>query len=479
MDWGKVKDTATGSVSGIPGVGKSIGSTVSGGYKAAIGGVPGIKEQLGMSNDKGNELNAQLKQQGEDYWKNMSGLSDKMSGTGASYSSAMRGVGNAYLNSTNAAESGYRTSMSGLSNQARDQATNAQKVYDQNILPSALGIMDNARSEASQAMTLAQAQDPNNPVAGAFRQFYDTQAGNEGKSGLASVGVMQSLGAQATANQMGGMPMTGGQMQALMASNQSQAGQAMANVQRRQQDLRDQGTAQGWLQTQAAYDRGQQAKDRYSNSVGNLSSLQGANIGQQQGLRGEQGQYGTDILNSNNRQAGNAASVNSGQAGLDYQLGMGNLNRQAGIATGQFGMQSGMTQGDIQAQNAQQASRAQMLPGIMGGVGAGLGSIAGPGGAAVGQQMGTTMGGVTAQGSYAPASYGPGNYGYQQGGGYGGGQGQSSGIFNTLAQGQMNQGQSPYSWGGQGAATGAVQGYQPYGAAGSGGGIGNLMNGIS
>jgi hypothetical protein len=35
------------------------------------------------------------------------------------------------------------------------------------------------------------------------------------------------------------------------------------------QSLRDQGTAQGWLQSQNAFDRGQQALDRY----GNLSQM--------------------------------------------------------------------------------------------------------------------------------------------------------------------------------------------------------------
>ena len=66
------------------------------------------------------------------------------------------------------------------------------------------------------------------------------------------------------------MPLSTGQMQGMMAQNQNQAGQAFANVQQRMQSLRDQGVAQGWNQTQAAYNRGVGALDRY----GSLSQMQ-------------------------------------------------------------------------------------------------------------------------------------------------------------------------------------------------------------
>jgi hypothetical protein len=126
-------------------------------------------------------------------------------------------------------------------------------------------------SEAKMRMTEAQARDPNNPVSVAFRNFYDQQAGNEGRQGLADVGVMQSLGAQAFGGQMGsGAPLSTGQMQAMMAQNSNQAGQAFANVQQRMQALKDQGVAQGWLQTQNAYNRGVGALDRY----GSLSQME-------------------------------------------------------------------------------------------------------------------------------------------------------------------------------------------------------------
>lgn len=124
----------------------------------------------------------------------------------------------------------------------------------------ALGI----EADAKMRMTEAQARDPNNPVAVAFRQFYEQQAGQEGKQGLADVGVMQSLGAQAFGSQLGGgAPMSTGQMQGLMAQSQNQAGQAFANVQKRLQALRDQGIQQGWTQTENAYNRGIGALDRY------------------------------------------------------------------------------------------------------------------------------------------------------------------------------------------------------------------------
>ena len=156
----------------------------------------------------------------------------------------------------------------------------------------ALGI----EADAKGRMTEAQARDPNNPVAVAFRQFYEQQAGNEGKQGLADVGVMQSLGAQAFGSQLGGgAPLSTGQMQGMMAQNQNQAGQAFSNVQKRMQSLRDQGVAQGWNQTEAAYNRGIGALDRY----GSLSQMQ------------------TDIGTGHQQRL---SSLTSGQSGAYQQL---------------------------------------------------------------------------------------------------------------------------------------------------------------
>lgn len=153
-----------------------------------------------------------------------------------------------------------------LSKEEENMSRAEQLGYNRMADP-ALGI----EKEAKARMTMAQAQDPNNPVAVAFRNFYEQQAGAEGKKGLADVGVLSALGAQATAGQMGGgVPMTTGAMQALQAQNMGQSGQAFANVQKRMQGLRDQGIAQGWAQTEAAYGRGQDALNRF----GALSQMQ-------------------------------------------------------------------------------------------------------------------------------------------------------------------------------------------------------------
>ena len=157
-----------------------------------------------------------------------------------------------------------------LSEQEKAMTAAEQANYNRMADPS-LGI----ESEAKSRMTMAQAQDPNNPVAVAFRNFYEQQATGEKNKGLADVGVLSALGAQATAGQLGGgIPMTTGGMQALQAQNMGQSGQAFANVQKRMQALRDQGIAQGWAQTDKSYDRGQQALGRY----GALSQMQ-ADIG--------------------------------------------------------------------------------------------------------------------------------------------------------------------------------------------------------
>jgi hypothetical protein len=88
----------------------------------------------------------------------------------------------------------------------------------------------------------------------------------------------------------------------MMAQNMNQSGQAFANVQKRMQSLRDQGIAQGQLQTNLAYDRGQNAMDRYSQlsqmqtdtDVGHrqrLSSLATGKSGLYQQMLSDQAKY--------------------------------------------------------------------------------------------------------------------------------------------------------------------------------------------
>ena len=420
------------------------------GYVAKSMGVgkPGaVEESLGITNQKGKDLRGQMDAMSNSYWNTMGGYSNQMTENNKNYLGAMSGAGKNFVDASSALENQYQGQIGQLGDQARAQATDAQAVYTNNVLPDLMNMQDRARSEGSQAMTLAEAQDPNNPVAKGYRDFYETQAGGENKKGLADVGVMQSLGAQAFANQAGsGLPMTGAQQQLLASSSQQQAGAAMGNVQKRVADLRQQGIDQGMLQTQAAYARGQGALDRYRQSTGDIQYASGANIAQQGSLRGEQSGLAGALAGSEQRQANNQYGYDAQMAGISQGVYGADINRQQGLVTGQYGQQMGMLSGDIQASNATQAAKAGMIPGILGAVGGAVGGMyGGPMGAAAGQGAGQGVGqGISAY-NYSPVASGPNStQGYQaQGGaGQGGGGGFTSALGGMLGGGGMlgNQG---------------------------------------
>jgi hypothetical protein len=285
-------------------------------------------------------------------WSGLSGIANNMAQSGANYTT-----------SATDANANYQNAMSGLAGQSQSAANNANQVYN-SVQSGLTTLSDQAQKNASGAMTLQQMEDPNNSVASATRDMYNNQAQGMQQAGTANVGVMQSLGAQATAQQLGsmGLPTTGAQMQSMMAANQGQAGTAMANVQNQVNNLKLQGIQQGQNQSNLAYQNGQQA-------VGTASGLeqarQGAssqNVGVQQGLRGEQAGY-----------AGNEQNSAQNLAGLNYGVAQNNANAQAGILTGQTGANEALYNANIARNNGVM----NMIPGASSALGGAYGNYYG------------------------------------------------------------------------------------------------------
>lgn len=296
---------------------------------------------------------------------------------GDTYLNQYKKAGHEYLSRMGMAESGYRGQMQNLLGEADDAAKMAKSTYS-DVSGRLKGVMDKAGSEAAGAMTLAQSQDPNNPVAQAFRQFYEQQAQGARQAGLADVGVMQALGAQAFGGQMsGGAPITGGQMAALMGQNQSQAGMAMANVQQRVQNLRDQGIAEGWNQTDKAYNRGLEARDFYSKSIGDYEGAGNRYQTLAQGLRSERAGYGEDILGSNTRYADAQRGYSLDTAGLQHALTTGDLDKQMAAITSEYDRRAADQLANTEASASKYAARQEKEGSIISGLLQGIGSAAG------------------------------------------------------------------------------------------------------
>jgi hypothetical protein len=313
-----------------------------------------------------------------------------------------------------------RANINKLKGQAESQATDAQKTYTNTIKPNMMNAMEDAKKQASQAMSLKDAGDPNNSVQTAVRAMYEKQAQGVGRQGLADSGVLSALGAQAMAGPMGNMgPMTGGQMQALQGANMGQAAQAYSRAQQRMDDLKQQGIDRGFSESAAQYDRGVGARERYSNTIKDVQNAQGLNQSQQQGYRGEIGGFNQQLSQQQTAETDRNMGMRAGLNALQYGQKQGQQGRELGRIGDFYGGQQAGIAGRM-AQSGAQSGGIMGAVGQIGGAAAG-GYFGGPMGAAAGGAAGqTAMGGGQSQAPAGQPSYGQ---GVNTAGGYGGGGG--------------------------------------------------------
>lgn len=307
---------------------------------------------------------------------------------GDTYASNMQNVYNTYGGKIDAAASKYQGDI-------EDQAKNSKATYTNTVLPNLKGVMEDAYNNQKGAMTLSQAQDPNNAVASGVRDLYGTQAQGIQNQGLADYGVLAALGGQATASTIGssGAPMTGGQLQAIEGANMGQAGAAFARAQGAANNLKLQGLEAGQNQSNWAYNAGQQAKNAYSASIGNYEQASNRNNALQQG-------YSQDIFGTQMGQANAHMGMDSAMNGLNYNLGMQANNRQMAYNNDVYGGQQQSLINQINTGNQQNAAAMQAGGTIIGGI------FGGGAGAAAGGQIGAAAGNASAGGTPAASNYG-------------------------------------------------------------------------
>lgn len=320
----------------------------------------------------------------------------------------------------------YQGRLQEFDSQLQNQSKDASATYSNSIKPGLTTLMQQAQRDAAGAMSLEQASDPNNAVAKNVRSMYDQQAQNYGKQGMADAGILQAMGAQSAASQMGAMgPMTTGGMQSLFAASQGQAGQAFARTQQQMQALREQGIAQGFNETDKAYNRGVDAQGRAAGAIGNVAQAERDQFDTQGRIRGERGSIASDRMGVGVGQARENMDMSQGLAGMKHGLGTGGIARNAQTETDyRQGNIAGYGQ-QAAANNATAEGKAKILTGGLGTAGAIVGGIyGGPAGAAGGQAAGQAAGGsinpggdpnaqVPNQWSQKSAPYYNGNYGAQ------------------------------------------------------------------
>ncbi len=268
-----------------------------------------------------------------------------------------------------AANQGYNSQLDETGKKYLDEMdashNDASKTYSNTIKPNLQNLMERAHRDSDSSMTLQEAMDPNNKVAAGTRDLYEKQAQNEGRSGLAGVSLMQSLGMQNMASQMGGMgPMSGGQMAALMGQNMAGAGNAMGQVQRRGQNLRDTGMDMGFQRSDQAYNQGIQAQQRFGDTTANYEGA-----------------------------AGRQRSLDEGNYGLHNAMANQGILRQQAAETQKYGGDMSNINAQISQANADKERQASLGKGVIqaGGTAAGA-YFGGAGGAAAGNKAGKVAG---------------------------------------------------------------------------------------
>ncbi len=283
------------------------------------------------------------------------------------YGSSFKKYSDDYLGQAQGLVNTYTKDIGNLKKQAQDQATSAKATYTNDILPSYKDAMGKAQTNASQAMSLQQAGDPNNPVMKAVRDLYNKQGQGVREQGQQDFGVLSALGAQAAGQQFGASgPMTAGMQGQIYAANQAQAGDAYANAQKRMYDLQQQGIDRGFDQSNQMYQFGQQAQDRYSNSIKDYQGGQDAYQNSMGKYRGEIGGYAGDIFGTN--AAMNSDKFNIGQMGADVNRSntYASSGRQQNALNQYYGANQQSINNQAQTNSANNTSKAQFISSLLG-----------------------------------------------------------------------------------------------------------------
>ncbi len=462
VEGGSTKDIV--KAAGAGSVGGQVINDLTGNKNTVLGNVArgdfGGAVDAGKSHagDKAKTLAEQMKDKENDQY-----------GQNQAYAKTLAGQDQSYLDRMQGSVGKYQTDLDTLKTETEASQKDASNTYSNEIQPRLKSLMETSQLNAGSAMSLKDAQDPNNTVAAGTRALYDaqgnktrdaynaeaantrnqyndqgsniqklyeTQAAGEGRQGLADTSVLQALGMQNMGGQLGGAPMSGGQLQALMGANQAQAGSAYSKTLQRTQALRDQGLSgninaqgrgldaattqrdnglgrqadlgsqglnQGFVRSDIAYNQGQDAMDRYGRSVGNFESAGDRQQARDLGFRNQRNSYGGQTYGL--QQQMNDATRGVAQAGTQRDMSIYNHH---------MGGQQADVAGQIGQLNAQQVQQGQMITGGMQAAGTVAGAyFGGPAGAQAGGAVGQQIGQQNAPAQTAvPQAGNYGNYGY-------------------------------------------------------------------
>lgn len=358
------------------GGGMGTGGGAAAGQRGQFGGGTGNLQQNFTNNfDKqshtARDFNRDWQDLASEQYQKTQGLLKNQQAPDQQYLAELGGHVEGYRQGRDASYNSYMDQSQKLSDEARSQGEDAQQTYTGTLRPAMKNNMENLGREASGAMTLQQAGDPNNATASGVRNMYDQQAQGYRTQGLQDAGVLNALGANAFAGQMGnGGPMTGAQMQLGQSQALQQGGQAYAAAQRQMDRLHEQGIGAGMEESGRQYERGQGARDRYASSQRDFSGAEDAYTNRMQGLRGERNQQLQGRFDAGQNRMQDDFGLYSGMANAKHGLAS-DQNAQQLAAMGDYygtrmqgkGLQY---QGQMAQQGGMMGAAGSALPFLMG-----------------------------------------------------------------------------------------------------------------
>lgn len=381
MTW-TAKDAGIGGISGGDGGDFSIGGL--GGSSGALGQSDVLGKEIDKSNPYLNADKKAKKKKEEDearaneLLEQTKLLNPKLDAADKQYKDDFTDKSGDYLNTAKGLVGNWQTEIDNLTNQSKNQATDATATYKNTILPELMTHMQGAKNNAAGAITLAEVQDPNNKLVTAIRDLYNQMGMDANRQGQQDFGVLSALGAQAAQGQFGASgPMTAGAMGQIYGANQRQASEAYSKAQQRMHDLQQQGITEGWRQNEHWYDKGQEAQKAYGDSITGLSDAEKNYYDQQGKFRDEITGYTDSTLGV---QAGlNADVLNIGNMGsaIDKGNAYAGVGREQDLINKQYGIGQGISDNEMEAFMANNAGKAQFISSLAGMFGGALGNKAG------------------------------------------------------------------------------------------------------
>lgn len=265
----------------------------------------------------------------------------------AGVSSSLSNIGNKLGVGTSGANTQYGNAAGDIAaeNSATDAVIGQQAVAGSqygNALGAATSTLNQETASALNNYTagnnaaLQNWQTPNNATEQGIQGMYNQQAQGITNTGLQDYGVLSALGSQATANTLGsaGLPMTGGQIEALQGNNLSQASTEFGQAQGAANNLRQQGLQAGLNQNNL-----------------NFQNTTGVN------------QNNYNATTADNTQSYN---IDTGLAGANYGVSNTLAGEQLGNIATTYGSQTGLATAQAQADAASQASKIGTIGNIAG-----------------------------------------------------------------------------------------------------------------